>query len=211
LNFASSKEILVEAPLELAPGAQVIFAAPHVELGANVTAHGGSVTLTNLMHAVFGQNQNEQWWALNDANSKAQATVGQNVAVDLSGLWSNEQTGTDGSGRAHLDGGNFTVSTTGGITLASGSLIDVSSGGAILTTGKTQGGKGGNVSLVANDYSHLAWTQFFTNPLILDGAIRAYGFSGGGTLTLNAGQEIAIGEAAADALVLDPAIFRSGF
>ncbi|MCC8962179.1 filamentous hemagglutinin family protein [Bradyrhizobium sp. Pear76] len=211
LNFASSREILVEAPLELAPGAQVIFAAPHVELGANVTAHGGSVTLTNLMHAVFGQNQNEQWWALNGANGKSQVTVGQNVAVDLSGLWSNEQTGTDGSGRAHLDGGNFIVSTTGGITLASGSLIDVSSGGAILRTGKTQGGKGGNVSLVANDYSHLAWTQFFTNPLILDGTIRAYGFGGGGTLTLNAGQEIAIGEAVADALVLDPAIFRSGF
>ena len=49
-----------------------------------------------------------------------------------------------------------------------------SSGGAILVTGKTKGGKGGNVSLVANDYSHLAWTQFFTNPLILDGTIRAY-------------------------------------
>ncbi|MHC2437089.1 filamentous haemagglutinin family protein [Bradyrhizobium sp. USDA 4451] len=211
LNVASSKDILVEAPLELAPGAQVTFTAPHVELGANVTAHGGSVMLTNLMHAVLGQGQNEQWWALNDSNGKAQVTIGQNVAVDLSGLWSNELTGTDGSGRAHLDGGNFTVSTTGSITLASGSLIDVSSGGAILANGKTQGGKGGNVSLVANDYSHLAGTQFFANPLILDGAIRAYGFAGGGTLTLNAGQEIAVGKAVADALVLDPAIFQSGF
>ncbi|MFN5487655.1 MAG: filamentous hemagglutinin family protein [Bradyrhizobium sp.] len=211
LNFASSKEILVEAPLELAPGAQVIFAAPHVELGANVTAHGGSIALTNLMHAVFGQNQNEQWWALRDADGKSQVTIGQNVAVDLSGLWSNGLTGADVSGQAHVDGGNFTVSTTGGITLARGSLIDVSSGAAILATGKTKGGKGGNVSLVANDYSHLAWTQFFTNPLILDGTIRAYGFAGGGTLTLNAGQQIAIGAAVADALVLDPAIFQSGF
>lgn len=211
LSVASSKDILVEAPLELAPGAQVTFMAPHIEIGANVTAHGGSATLTNLMHAVFGQGQNELWWALNYANGKSQVTIGQNVAVDLSGLWSNELTGTDGSGRAHLNGGNFTVSTTGGITLASGSLIDVSSGGAILANGKTQGGKGGDVSLVANDYSHLAWTQFFTNPLILDGTIRAYGFGGGGTLTLNAGQEISIGEAVADALVLDPAIFQSGF
>ena len=47
------------------------------------------------------------------------------------------------SGQAHVDGGNFTVSTTGGITLARGSLIDVSSGAAILATGKTKGGKGG--------------------------------------------------------------------
>ncbi|WP_168193354.1 filamentous hemagglutinin N-terminal domain-containing protein [Bradyrhizobium sp. NAS96.2] len=211
LNVASSKEILVEAPLELAPGAQVIFAAPHVDIGANVTVHGGSVMLTNLMHAVLGQNQNEQWWALRDADGKAQVTIGQNVAVDLSGLWSNGLTGSDVSGQAHVDGGNFTVSTTGGITLANGSLIDVSSGGAILATGKTKGGKGGNVSLVANDYSHLTWTQFFTNPLVLDGTIRAYGFAGGGKLTLNAGQEIAIGEAVADALVLDPAIFQSGF
>ncbi|WP_076866829.1 filamentous haemagglutinin family protein [Bradyrhizobium mercantei] len=211
LNIASSKEIVVEAPLELAPGAQVTFTAPHVEIGANVTTHGGSVTLTNLMHAVFGQGQNEQWWALRDADGKSQMTIGQNVTVDLSGLWSNALTGTDVSGQAHVDGGNFTVSTTGGVTLAGGSLIDVSSGGAILATGKTKGGKGGNVGLVANDYSHLVWTQFFTNPLVLDGTIRAYGFAGGGTLTLNAGQEIAIGEAVADALVLDPALFQSGF
>lgn len=211
LNVASSKEILVEAPLELAPGAQVTFAAPHVELGANVTTHGGSVMLTNLMHAVLGQNQNEQWWALRDADGKSQVTIGENVTVDLSGLWSNALTGTDISGQAHVDGGNFTVSTTGGITLASGSLIDMSSGGAILATGKTKGGKGGNVSLVANDYSHLVSTQFFTNPLILDGTIRAYGFAGGGTLTLNAGQQIAIGKAVADALVLDPALFQAGF
>ncbi|AUC96260.1 filamentous hemagglutinin [Bradyrhizobium sp. SK17] len=211
LNVASSKQIVVDAPLELAPGAQVTLAAPHLELDADVTAHGGSVTLTNLMHALLGQGQNEQWWALNDANGKAQVTIGEKVTVDLSGLWSNGLTGADTSGQAHLDGGNFTVSTTGGITLASGSLIDVSSGGAILSSGKTIGGKGGNVSLIANDYSHLAWTQFFTNPLILDGTIRSYGFAGGGTLTLNAGQEIAIGEAVADALVLDPAIFQSGF
>ncbi|WP_420970617.1 filamentous haemagglutinin family protein [Bradyrhizobium sp. B120] len=211
LNVASSKDILVEAPLELAPGAQVTFAAPHVELGANVTAHGGSVMLTNLMHAVLGQGQNEQWWALRDADGKSQVTVGENVTVDLSGLWSNALTGADVSGQAHVDGGNFTVSTTGGVTLANASLIDASSGGAILVTGKTKGGKGGNVSLVANDYSHLAWTQFFTNPLILDGTIRAYGFTGGGTLTLNAGQQIVIGKAVADALLLDPALFQSGF
>ncbi|WP_454621030.1 filamentous haemagglutinin family protein [Bradyrhizobium cenepequi] len=213
LNFASSKEVVVEAPLELAPGAEVIFAAPHVDIGADITAHGGSVTLTNLMHAVLGLNQNEQWWALGDANGKSQVTIGEGVAVDLSGLWTNEprDTKTDSSRLAHLDGGNFTVSTTGGITLAKGSLIDVSSGGAILADGKTKGGKGGNVSLVANDYAHLASTQFFTSPLILDGAIRAYGFNGGGTLTLDAGQAIAIGKSVADALVLDPELFRSGF
>ncbi|TAI66951.1 filamentous hemagglutinin, partial [Bradyrhizobium sp. Leo170] len=213
LNFASSKEIVVEAPLELAPGAEVTFAAPHVDIAADVTARGGSLTLTNLMHAVLGKGQNEQWWALNDANGNSQVTIGERVAVDLSGLWTNEfrDTQTDSSRLAHLDGGNFTVSTTGGITLSKGSLIDVSSGGAILVDGKTKGGKGGNVSLVANDYAHLASTQFFTNPLILDGAIRAYGFGGGGTLTLDAGQAIAIGKSVADALVLDPEIFRSGF
>ncbi|WP_155255017.1 filamentous haemagglutinin family protein [Bradyrhizobium elkanii] len=213
LNFASSKEIVVEAPLELAPGAEVTFAAPHVDIGADVTAHGGSITLTNLMHAVLGQGQNAKWWALNDANGNSQVTIGERVAIDLSGLWTNEQRDTpaDSSRLAHLDGGNFTVSTTGGITLSKGSLIDVSSGGAILVDGKTKGGKGGNVSLVANDYAHLASTQFFTNPLILEGAIRAYGFGGSGTLTLDAGQAIAIGKAVADALVLDPELFRSGF
>ncbi|MDE1172717.1 MAG: filamentous hemagglutinin N-terminal domain-containing protein, partial [Parvibaculaceae bacterium] len=197
LNIASAQTISVDAPLRLADGAQVTFAAPDITINAGLTAHGGDVTMGNLMHAVLGQGQNEQWWALNNPAGTSQVTI--NGTVDLTGLWVNGIANPDDlSGVAFLDGGSLTVSTTGGITLAGTGAIDVSSGGAILANGKTQGGKGGDVSLITNDYSHLPDSTFYNATrdarLVLDGAIRAYGFNGGGTLTLGAGQTVVIGE-----------------
>ncbi|MDE1172832.1 MAG: filamentous hemagglutinin N-terminal domain-containing protein, partial [Parvibaculaceae bacterium] len=218
LNIASAQTISVDAPLRLADGAQVTFAAPDITINAGLTAHGGDVTMGNLMHAVLGQGQNEQWWALNNPAGTSQVTI--NGTIDLTGLWVNGIANPDDlSGVAFLDGGNLTVSTTGGITLAGTGAIDVSSGGAILANGKTQGGKGGDVSLITNDYSHLPDSTFYNATrdarLVLDGAIRAYGFNGGGTLTLGAGQTVVIGDSGTDAtnpaLVLSPGLFQSGF
>ncbi|MDI4231967.1 filamentous hemagglutinin N-terminal domain-containing protein [Bradyrhizobium sp. Arg237L] len=122
-----------------------------------------------------------------------------------------------GNGKlAVINGGTLSVATTGGITLAEGGLIDVSSGVARSITGKLTGGRGGDVSLITNDFDNLADAGFYTTPrdakLILDGSISGYGFTGGGTLTLNASQKIVIGGgAAAGDLQLDPALFASGF
>ncbi len=198
LNVATAGKISVDAPLTLAAGGQITFAAPAIALNADVTAHGGSITLGNIMSAVLASGQPAQWWALTAAGIPASVSIGSGVTVDLSGLWTNALTGPDDlSGLAYLNGGRLTVSTTGGITLASGSLVDVSSGGAILANGKTQGGTGGSVSLISNDYSHLGATNYFTTdrsaPLVFDGSVRAYGFNGGGTLTINAGQSVLIG------------------
>ncbi|MDE1172151.1 MAG: filamentous hemagglutinin family protein [Parvibaculaceae bacterium] len=197
LNIASAQTISVDAPLRLADGAQVTFAAPDITINAGLTAHGGDVTMGNLMHAVLGQGQNEQWWALNNPAGTSQVTI--NGTVDLTGLWVNGIANPDDlSGVAFLDGGSLTVSATGGITLAGTGAIDVSSGGAILANGKTKGGKGGDVSLITNDYSGFNSLTYLnadvSAPLVLDGAIRAYGFNGGGTLTLGAGQAVVIGD-----------------
>jgi filamentous hemagglutinin family protein len=217
LNVASTDKITVDAPIILAPDGQLTFAAPTIDISAGITAHGGSVTLGNIMSAVLAQGQVAQWWALTDANGKAQVTLASGITIDLSGLWTNALLDpSDLSGLGQLDGGNFTVATTGGITLASGSLVDVSSGGAILATGKTKGGKGGDVALLTNDYENLP-VDFVnstrTAPLVLGGDIRGYGFSGGGTLTINAAETLMIGDGSgADAtLSLDPDFFRSGF
>jgi filamentous hemagglutinin family protein len=202
LNFATSNQITVAAPLTLAPGGQITFAAPSIALNADVTAHSGSITLGNIMHAVLASGQLEQWWALTTGSTPASVAIGSGVTVDLSGLWTNAQVDpSNTSGLGYLNGGALTVSTTGGITLASGSLVDVSSGGAIVLNNKTRGGTGGSVSLITNDYSHLGATNYFSTdrsaPLIFDGTVRAYGFNGGGNLTLNAGQTIVIGDDAA--------------
>ena len=48
-----------------------------------------------------------------------------------------------------LDGGRVTLDSPHGIAVAAGSLIDVSSGGAVLHRGETRAGKGGDVTLRA--------------------------------------------------------------
>lgn len=115
---------------------------------------------------------------------------------------------------------------TGSILLQSGSLLDVSSGGYVNKEGVLQLSNGvpigsaGSISLI--DYAEqgpILFNASYTPPpsslgmgrLALDGSLRAYGFSGGGTLTLQAA-DIQIGGSASDlalsnGLYLDPSFF----
>ena len=120
---------------------------------------------------------------------------------------------------------------TGSILLQSGSLLDVSSGGYVNSNGQLQlangvpVGSGGSISLVTYaNQGPFSWNGQGTNPeaeaplslgpggkLVLDGSLRAYGFSGGGTLTLQA-TDIQIGGSISDlalstGLYLSPSFF----
>src|SRR5262249_45246620 len=115
---------------------------------------------------------------------------------------------SDGNGLGFLNGGSVTFDSNQGVTLASGSAIDVSSGGAILANRKTQGGKGGSVSLTVNDLGTRG------SALALAGELRGYGVSGGGPLTISA-PSVLIGDnvaaTAASQLVLPTSFFSKGF
>jgi filamentous hemagglutinin family protein len=115
---------------------------------------------------------------------------------------------------------------TGSIVLQSGSLLDVSSGGYVNGSGQLQlangvpVGRAGSISLI--DYADQGQSTFnnggWSPPLslgqgalVLNGSLRAYGFSGGGTLSLQA-VDIQIGGSSADlalsnGLYLSPAFF----
>ncbi|WP_233022236.1 filamentous haemagglutinin family protein [Rhodopseudomonas boonkerdii] len=214
VDVATRGNISVDAPLVLANGAKLTFVASTIDVNAPITAHGGNVTLGNIMRIAPLPGQNEQWVSLSGSDPRVTLAS----TVDLTGLWSNGLANpNDVSAQAVVDGGKLTVSTTGSIVLTEKAVIDVSSGVAILPSGKLKGGKGGDVSLVTNDYSHLGGTDYFaidrSAPLILDGVIRGYGFNGGGSLTLNAGQAVVIGGDAvqADTLRIAPDLFSSGF
>ncbi|MFK2856610.1 filamentous haemagglutinin family protein [Dyella humi] len=119
-----------------------------------------------------------------------------------------------------------TTDQTGSIVLQSGSLLDVSSGGYVNSDGQLQltngvpVGSGGSISLIdyadqgAYKFDNLqadAPTSLGPGKLVLDGTLRAYGFSGGGTLTLQA-VDIQIGGSASDlavsnGLYLSPSFF----
>lgn len=124
-------------------------------------------------------------------NGGASITVGAGVTLDLRGLWANlRDQPADGGKLAYLDGGDVVLTSTHDVTLSTGSRIDVSSGAAILATGKTKGGRGGNVTLIADQEI----TDVAANGLLtLNGTIAGYGVAGGGTLTLNSGTAVAIG------------------
>ncbi len=128
VNIATSGSIAVTAPLNFAPGAQVTLAAPTVDIAANITAPAGTVTLTNILKPGAGGAT-----PLVDSSGNAQLTLESGVTIDARGLWVNAQLDSnDLSGLAFLNGGNVTFDSTQNVTLASGSTIDVSSGGAIL-------------------------------------------------------------------------------
>ena len=186
-SIASGGQITVEAPLTLANGAQVKLVAPVVDIKADITARSGSVTVSNILKTATGTV------AFTEPDGGAQLTLESGVTIDTRGLWVNALTNpNDLPGLAFLNGGNVTFDSTQNVTLAEGSVIDVSSGGAVLANGKTQGGKGGNVTIKAGDAQQNAGTGDGT--LVLDGRIRAYGVTGGGTLTVSSPGNIVIGD-----------------
>jgi filamentous hemagglutinin family protein len=212
LSVATRDQINVDAPLTLAPGAQVKLIAPVVDIKADVTAPSGGVTVTNILQpdlAAAGAT------VLTTPAGLALLTLESGATIDTRGLWVDALLDpNDTSGLAFLNGGNVTFDSTQGVTLAAGSTIDVSSGAAILANGKTQGGKGGNVTLVTDDPSAGATGATSAAPLALGATIRAVGVNGGGTLKL-AANGVLIAPAgtatAAGQVLLTPDFFATGF
>ena len=188
LKVATGGGIAIDAPLTFAPGAQVSLTAPTVAVNAGITAHGGSVIISNILKAATGTT------VLTTPDGGAQLTLAAGATIDVSGLWVNALTNPNSmSGLAFLNGGNVTFDSTQNLTLAGGSVIDVSSGGAILASGKTQGGKGGNVTIIAGHAQQSAGAAG-DGTLVLNGTIRAYGVNGGGALTVSSPGNILIGD-----------------
>ena len=71
-----------------------------------------------------------------------------------------------------------------------GSVLDVTAGASLVSDGKLQGGKGGNVTLA----SHVLG-QIPSNGGLLSfaGEVRGYGVTGGGTLSVASGGKIVLG------------------
>jgi filamentous hemagglutinin family protein len=123
-------------------------------------------------------------------------TVGPDALLSAAGEWVNNDTllvpGTTVGDSEYINGGSVTLAAGYGIDLQPGSLIDVSSGGEVQADGQmlmNNGipvGKGGSVSLETL-VKNTGFPDLPTDTLLhMDGAIRSFGFSGGGTLTLQA-------------------------
>lgn len=182
----------VSEALTVVPGGSIDLHAAQVDVKANLTARGGSIALGNMTT----RNTNARWeeqplTVAPPTGYEARATVGEGVTLDTRGLWTNLQLdATDISALPYVNGGSISLVSTGDVILATRSLLDTSSGAALLENGSQTSGRGGNITLRSNQYDS---NGKGTGTLLLEGELRGHGVKGGGTLTIDSGIGIAIG------------------
>ncbi|MFC7627171.1 filamentous hemagglutinin family protein [Paraburkholderia humisilvae] len=127
--------------------------------------------------------------------SSAKIVVGPDALLSVAGQWINNDTqlasDTTPGGSEYINGGSITL-TSANTDLQAGSVIDVSSGGEMLANGQMlmengiPVGEGGSLSLLNGINGLFSNDVPQSSGLTIDGTIRSFGFSGGGTLTLQA-------------------------
>ena len=209
LKVAARDQVVVDGALTVDNGGDITLYAPDVQIGADLTARGGSLRLGNVLDQFLSSGTTDTRLTAKDGKA-TQVTVTEGVRLDAGGLWSNLRTNPDDSASlAYLNGGLLSIRSSGDIDIGAGSLLDVSSGGAILANGKPRGGKGGDLTLESSAISAPGQTH-----LKLEGDLRGYGVTGGGTLTVQA-NKIRVGQtdkALADhTLQVSADLFNKGF
>ena len=120
----------MEHDLDVTPGGYVRLASGQVDVDATVTARSGDITLTNIIDVV-NSNGGAARTALTGADGDTYVRLGAEGVLDARGLWSNQIRTPDTAALAHRDGGSVTLASSRDVALEAGSLIDVSSGGAV--------------------------------------------------------------------------------
>ncbi|MGJ7530372.1 filamentous haemagglutinin family protein [Variovorax sp. GB1P17] len=196
LRVYAAGSIQVDGAVGVAHGGTLALHATEVKVNADLTARGGSILLGNMIerHTSLPQPWLEQPIEKMPPGGYLNRTlVADGVTLDARGLWTNLKIDrSDIAGLPYVDGGNVSVRSTGSVALGTGSLIDVSSGAALMEDGSLRGGKGGNVTLGASQ-------NLGTGALTLDGELRGFGVRGGGKLSVEHGTTISIGGVLTDA------------
>ena len=227
--------------LSVQPGGSIQLAANAITVLGELSAPSGAITLTasggsfsdpaSLTGAILPQNitlgsgavlSTDGLW-VNDAGASAGNYIGDRYINGGTISLIDDQADMNVISKAGIA---TPTDETGSIVLQSGSLLDASGGGYVNSNGQLQltngvpDGSGGSINLI--DYATQGAYTFENgnyNPpaslgqgkLVLDGSLRAYGFSGGGTLTLQAAA-IQIGGSASNlamssGLYLSPSFF----
>ncbi|WP_188794175.1 filamentous haemagglutinin family protein [Dyella nitratireducens] len=236
-------EILEQAGtvLGVQPGGSIQLTADAIHILGELSAPSGAITL-----AGSGGGYLPDPTSLAGALLPGDIIIGNDTVLSTRGLWVNDTgASTDNYiGDRYINGGTIklinnqadivvnnagtptSTDETGSIVLQSGSLLDVSSGGYVNSSGQLQLnngvpiGSGGSISLIdyadqgQNKFDNANWappSSLGQGKLVLDGTLRAYGFSGGGTLSLQV-DDIQIGGSASDlalsnGLYLSPSFF----
>ncbi|WP_429614630.1 filamentous haemagglutinin family protein [Variovorax sp. W2I14] len=185
VRIAATNSITVDAALAVGNGGDITLYGSKVGVNADLTARGGSIRLGDMLTQASTNYLADTTGIVTPEGVRAGVAVGESVTLDTRGLWSNLLLNPAGThAMAWRNGGSVSIRSGGDVLLAKSSLVDVSSGAALLANGKSQqGGKGGDIRLQAN-----AQAAGADGVLAIDGALRGWGASGGGTLNLQAGR-----------------------
>jgi hypothetical protein len=182
--------------LSLSAGGELDLSARNVALAGDIDIVSGRLRVN----------------AVEQDNQLGNITVAESADIDLRGGWvndlrvvNNDAVGTDA---LFINGGSAAFTAQGNLTMAAGSVVDVSSGAQLRSNGSPRYGSAGTVSLA----SKVPAGENTITTLALDGTLRGFGFSQGGTLRLTA-PSFRIGEMATPAqgeVALTPDFFRTG-
>ncbi|MGF0238291.1 filamentous hemagglutinin family protein [Rhodococcus sp. IEGM1300] len=209
LKVAAKDRIDVNDAVAVDTGGDITLYAPDVQVRADLLARGGSLHLGNVLNQIVGDKRADTQLPA-QSGKPIRVTVAEGVQLDTRGVWSNLRDNPEDVTRlAYINGGLVSIRSSGDVSLANGSLVDVSSGAAVLANGKTRGGKGGDISLESNALATSGQSR-----LTLEGELRGYGVTGGGTLAIQADKVLisASSDSVTDhALLLAPSLFNTGF
>ncbi|MCT9813140.1 filamentous hemagglutinin family protein [Acidovorax sp. Be4] len=187
--------ITVNEAVTVAQGGSIALHATQVDVNADLTARGGSIALGNLVERFTSASQGWQSGLIAPTvptGFTPQTTVAGGATLDARGVWSNLEWGdADSSALPYLNGGRIELRSSGDVKIAAGALLDVSSGAALMANGSQRGGKGGNITLIADGFPGV--DDVTLGRLVLEGELRGHGVKGGGRLHLQTGEAIVIG------------------
>lgn len=201
-TLAANGTILQEAgaAIALQPGSGIALSGTGVWISGSISAPGGSIDLV-AKAPDDGENHDAE---------KFSAVLWSGAVLDTSGSWVNDLlAGLEEAGDvvpSVVNGGSIGLRARNELIVAQGSLLRSDAGAQLTSRGSRVLGKGGSIAL----------SSVFNDAMVkLDGALSAFGFSGGGTLNL-ALPRIDIGARPAGASTDDPWLgtdffTRSGF
>jgi len=208
ISVLTAGSLTLSDTLTMQDGGTLTLGGGNVAVQAAITAHDGTVALTNLLTSQAA------------LSSTGGITVASGVRIDTSGEWTNLQTNpTNHALAGYANGGNVSIISTEGVDLAAASVIDVSSGGVLSATGKLSAAAGGNVTISADIIPGLQADYVPSGDVTIASAIRGFASGSAGTLSI-AVPEIVLGTGPTQLFVLNPqailtlpdnALFASGF
>jgi hypothetical protein len=196
-----------DASLSVQPGGKIALAGSHLTILGDLSAPAGSISMTS-----SGVTNFLLFPASAATPLPGDVVIGSHATISAAGRWTNNavpggNASAEDQSDAFINGGSVSIVTdtnaagaeadlTGSIVLEKGSVVDVSSGGYIDANGRLKAsggipvGNGGSITLStyngSNNASLLSGAMPTHGRIDLDGTLLGYGFSGGGTLTLQA-------------------------